>query len=71
VNAADALQVARLKVKAREARRRFEGYMDTYDCGAAMLKEINPGAAEAAHKYNDAMTELRRLDPKCPEFTPL
>lgn len=67
----DALEVARLKVKARRYYESFHEYLDTYDCGAAMLKEINPAAAECARKYNEAMRELSRLDPKCPEYTPL
>lgn len=63
--------VANLKRTAASAYQRFYSYMEGYDCGAAMLKEIKPAAAHAAKEYNDAMTELRRIDPECPEFTPL
>lgn len=60
-----------LKGEARDSRAVFDRLLDRYDCGWNMLKTISPDAASAAAKYNEAMTELRRIDPHCPEFTPL
>lgn len=63
--------ITRLKADARLQYKRFHGLLDQYDCGKHMLKEVCPAAADAAAKYNAAMTELRRIDPECPEFIPL
>lgn len=63
--------IARLKLQARRAYTRFGAIAEGIDCGKHMLKEINPAASQSAQEYNEAMTELRRLDPSCPEFTPL
>lgn len=64
-------QVQALKKKAGDSLRLFCVLADDYDCGQQMVKEINPKAAAAAARYNEAMTELRRIDPMCPEFKPL
>lgn len=66
-----ALNIARLRFKAKVNYEKFHYFLGRVDCGVNLLKEINPVAAEAASKYNEAMTELRRIDPKCPEFEPL
>jgi hypothetical protein len=64
-------RIASLKLKARCAYTLFNRAAEGYDCGKELAKHINPNLALKAQEYNDAMTELRRLDPKCPEFTPL
>lgn len=67
----DARPVFVLKAVARRNYKRFHTLLQDHDCGIALLKEVCPEARWAAQRYNDAMNELRRVDPQCPEFDPL
>lgn len=60
-----------LRIKARDAYRQFHRIADNYECGLSMLKTVSSTAAQYAESYNKAMTELQRIDPKCPAWDPL
>ena len=66
-----AQRINELKAQAGTAYLRFCDISDGCDCGNTMLKEINPTAAKYARIYNEALEELRRIDPACPDFSPL
>ncbi len=65
------MSIPKLIAKARKAYITYQSLAGDADCGAALLQHISPRAAEAAREFDDAMTELVKLDPNCPKFTPL
>lgn len=57
----------RLMAQARRALQQFHAEGEGYDCGAELLKTINPRASEAAREFNELMDRLALIDPDCPE----
>jgi hypothetical protein len=64
VDRATERDIATLKRRAKQFMLVFQEYQNTYDCGSATMKHINPVAAVAAQKYNETMEHLRALDPE-------
>jgi hypothetical protein len=63
--------VLALKGQAYDALVRFDELLERVDCGAHMLKTINPEAQACADRFNAAMAAIQRLDPTCPKWVPL
>jgi hypothetical protein len=63
-----------LKSRARFAYLRFQsvGAGTRYDhMGNSLLKYVSSEACQAARDYNEAMRQLKEIDPDCPNYTPL
>lgn len=60
-----------LKRRAAFAIKQYRGLSNRSDCGHQVLQYISPEAAALAASFDDAMAELKKLDPTCPEYMPL
>lgn len=62
-------KIERLKAKAV---RGYTAYHSGHlDCGASMTMHVSPSVRKGAEDYNEAMAELKTLDPNCPKYTPI
>lgn len=64
-------EIEKLKRKAADAIIKHRHLTDHLSCGANLAAHISPSVAAAAMEFNSTMARLKKLDPACPDYSPL
>lgn len=59
-------KILELKLVVRTNQREYHRRLATYDCGAKLAEYISPDLPEYRKRAEEALEELKKLDPKFP-----
>jgi hypothetical protein len=55
-------------MRAKSLYNSYHSKCDSYSCGKNLAEHISPDLTGIKTKFNKVMTELKELDPGCPDF---